>query len=68
MKVEALYGPKYPVSVIWEPPGQNFICFEPMTAITNGVNLQHEGKYPSLQSVPAGGKWTESFWIRASGI
>ena len=68
MKVEALYGPKYPVSVIWEPPGQNFICFEPMTAITNGVNLQHEGKYPSLQSVPAGGKWTESFWIRTSGI
>ena len=67
-KVEALFGPKYPVAVIWEPPGQPFICFEPMTAITNGVNLQHEGKYSGLQSVPAGGKWTESFWIRTSGI
>ncbi len=72
-KVETLFGPKYPVAVIWEPappPGQtrDFICFEPMTAITSGVNLQHEGKYPALQSVPAGGKWTESFWVRASGI
>ena len=28
----------------------------------------HEGKYPGLQTVPAGGKWTESFWVRASGI
>lgn len=73
MKIEAMFGPKYPVAVIWEPPplrGQKreFICFEPMTAITNGVNLAHEGKYSGLQSVPAGGKWTESFWIRASGI
>jgi aldose 1-epimerase len=67
-KVEALFGPKYPVAVIWEPPGRDFICFEPMTAITNGVNLQHAGKYAELQTIPAGGKWTESFWVRASGI
>jgi hypothetical protein len=39
-----------------------------MTAITSGINLQHEGKYSGLQSVPAGGKWTESFWVRATGI
>jgi len=32
------------------------------------LNLNHEGKYPDLQSVPPGGKWMESFWIRASGI
>ncbi len=71
--VEAMFGPKYPVAVVWEPappPGQTreFICFEPMTAITSGVNLAHEGKYTGLQSVPAGGRWSESFWVRASGI
>jgi aldose 1-epimerase len=71
--VEAMFGPKYPVAVAWEPappPGQtrDFICFEPMTAITSGVNLAHEGKYGAMQSVPAGGRWTESFWVRASGM
>jgi len=30
--------------------------------------LHHDGKYPDLQSVAPGAKWTESFWIRASGI
>jgi len=72
-KVETLYGPKYPAAVIFAPPpmeGQNreFICFEPMTGITNAVNLNHEGKYPNLQTVAPGAKWTESFWILASGI
>jgi aldose 1-epimerase len=59
--------------VAWEPAApagqtRDFICFEPMTAITSGVNLAHEGKYLGMQSVPAGGRWTESFWVRASGI
>lgn len=71
--VETLFGPKYPVATIWlpaPPPGETreFICFEPLATIISGVNLAHEGKYPGLQTVPAGGKWTESFWIRASGI
>jgi len=72
-KVETLFGPKYPVAVIYAPPApagqtRDFICFEPMTGITNAVNLYHEGKYPELQTVAPGAKWTESFWIRASGI
>ncbi|PWU12579.1 MAG: hypothetical protein C5B51_00370 [Terriglobia bacterium] len=72
-KVEILFGPKYPVAVVWEPaapPGQtrDFVCFEPMTAITNAVNLNHEGKYPDLPMVPSQARWTESFWVRASGI
>jgi len=70
-KVEVMFGPKYPVSVVWAPSGPNgvprdFICFEPMTGITNALNLAHDGKYPELQSVPAGGQWTESFWVHAS--
>jgi aldose 1-epimerase len=71
--VETLFGPKYPVAVVWEPappPGQprDFICFEPMTAVTSGVNLAHEGKRAALQTIPAGARWTESFWVRTSGI
>jgi galactose mutarotase-like enzyme len=46
-KVETLFGPRYPVAVVWEPPApegqtRDFICFEPMTGITSAVNLQHE--------------------------
>ena len=72
-KVEIMFGPKYPVAVVWEPNTQGgqpqpFICFEPMTGITSAVNLAHEGKYPDLQMIPPGGRWSESFWIRASGI
>ena len=67
-KVEALFGRNYPAAVVWEPAGREFVCFEPMAGITNAVNLNHDGKYPDLQTVPPGGKWTESFWIRASGI
>ena len=72
-KVEVLFGPKYQVAVVWEPADPNgkpreFICFESMAGITNAPNLNHEGKYPDLQTVAPGGKWTESFWVRASGI
>jgi aldose 1-epimerase len=68
-KVEVLFGRNYPAAVVWEPAGREFICFEPMAGITNAVNLNHDGKYPALQTVAPGAKWTESFWIRAaSGI
>jgi aldose 1-epimerase len=72
-QVEVFFGPKYQAAVVWEPNDakgqpQDFICFEPMAGITNAVNLNHEGKYPELQTVAPGGKWTESFWVRASGI
>jgi len=73
MKVETLFGAKYPVAVVWEPPApegqtRDFICIEPMTGITSAVNLQHEGKYAALQTVAPGAKWSESFWVRSRGI
>ena len=73
MKVETIYGPKYPAAVIFAPTApsgetRDFICFEPMTGITNAINLHHEGRYPDLQAVAPAAKWTESFWVRASGI
>jgi len=71
--VETLFGTSYPVATIWLPRGSDgqpreFICFEPLAAIINGVNLAHEGKYAALQSVAPGGTWTGSFWVRARGI
>lgn len=67
-RIEVVYGPQYQVAVIYAPPGQNFVCFEPMTAITNGINLAHEGKYPALQTIAPGATWSESFFIRFSGF
>jgi aldose 1-epimerase len=67
-KVTVRYGPKYTVAVVYAPPGKSFICFEPMSAITNAFNLAHAGTYKDLQSVPPGGQWRESFWISISGF
>lgn len=66
-RISVIYGPKYPVAVVYAPPGRDFICFEPMTAVTNAFNLAHEGKYPELPSIAPGAKWTESYWIQTTG-
>ena len=69
-KVSVIYGPKYPVAVVYAPagPNRNFICFEPMTGVTNSMNLAHEGKYKELQSIAPGGVWKESYWVKPSGF
>jgi aldose 1-epimerase len=66
-KISVVYGPKYTVAVIYAPPGKDFICFEPMSAITDAFNLAHSGIYKELQSIPPGGSWEESFWITTKG-
>jgi aldose 1-epimerase len=67
-KISVIYGPKYTVAVVYAPPGRNFICFEPMAAITNAFNLYHAGAYKDLQSLPPGQDWRESFWIKPEGF
>jgi len=67
-KISVIYGPKYPVAVIYAPPGREFICFEPMTGVTNAFNLAQAGKYDELQSVPPGKTWRESYWIKPEGF
>jgi len=47
---------------------RNFICVEPMAGVTNAINLAHKGLYKELQSLPPGGTWRESFWVRPSGF
>jgi aldose 1-epimerase len=67
-RIAVHYGEHYKVAVVYAPAGRDFICFEPMAALTNGINLAHEGKYKDLQSVAPGGEWRESFQIRATGF
>jgi aldose 1-epimerase len=67
-KIEVVYGPKFQVGVVYAPPNAQFICFEPMAALTNGVNLAHDGKYSELQTVAPGSEWRETFTVRASGF
>jgi aldose 1-epimerase len=65
-RVTVAYGPKYPVAVVFAPTGRDFICFEPMAAVTDAFNLAHAGVYTELQRVPVGGEWRESFWIEVA--
>jgi aldose 1-epimerase len=67
-RITVVYGPKYNVAVVYAPPGKDFICFEPMAALTNALNMAHAGLYRELQSIPAGGEWRESFWVKVSGF
>jgi aldose 1-epimerase len=67
-RLDVVVGPNYRALVIWAPSGRPFICFEPMAGITNALNLAHKGAYKELQSVPPGGSWQESFWVRPSGF
>ncbi len=47
---------------------RGFIAIEPMAGITDSMNLAHKGLYKELQSIPPGGRWEESFWLRPSGF
>jgi aldose 1-epimerase len=74
-RLDVVFGPNYRAAVVYAPspaaaPAQNrqFICFEPMAGITDAMNLAHRGVYKELQSVPPGGTWQESFWVRPSGF
>ena len=75
-RLDVVLGPNYRAVVIYAPkpaPGQdaasrNFVCIEPVAAIINALNLAHKGEYKELQSIPPGGVWQESFWIRPSGF
>ena len=73
-RLDVEFGPNYRAAVLWAPkqtpggPDRNFICFEPMAAPTNALNMAHKGLYKELQSIQPGGTWAESFWIRPSGF
>ena len=69
-RIDVDFGPKYRAAVVWAPKttDANFICFEPMAAITDALNLAQKGLYQELQTIPPGAAWEESFWIRPAGF
>jgi aldose 1-epimerase len=74
-RIDVAFGPNYRAAVVYAPlpsaaPTQDrqFICFEPMAAITNALNLAHRGVYKDLQTIAPGQAWEERFWIRPSGF
>jgi len=74
-QLEILLGPHYRAVVVYapkpapaSPADRNFICVEPMAGITDAMNLTQKGLYKELQSIPAGGTWEESFWVRPKGF
>lgn len=69
-KLTVSYGAKYSTAVVYAPigEGKNFICFEPMSGITNAFNLAHRGQYDGLQTIAPGDSWEESFSVTATGF
>jgi aldose 1-epimerase len=53
------YTDGYPVAQIFAPPGQDYICVEPMTAPTDALN----GPDGAFRSLPAGERWCATFRI-----
>lgn len=56
------FGPNYTVAVVYAP-AHNFVCIEPMAAITNAFNASHAGLYKELQYVEPYGCWEEEFSV-----
>ena len=67
-RIDVRFGPNYRAAVVWSLQPHTFICFEPMAAITNALNLTQKGLYKELQSIAPGGTWRESFWISPTGF
>lgn len=67
-KISVKFGPKFPIAVVYAPQTRAVVCFEPMTGLTDGFNLAHQGAFKDLQSIEPGADWTESFWIRPTGF
>ena len=53
------YDEGYPVAQVFAPPGQEYICAEPMTAPTNALALGDDA-HPWA---PAGERWSARFRI-----
>jgi galactose mutarotase-like enzyme len=60
-RIEVEFVEGYQVAQIYAPPGEDYICLEPMTAPTNALISGDR-----LPSVPAGGSFRAEFVIRVS--
>lgn len=67
-RIAVRYGEKFPVAIVYAQAGESFVCFEPMTALSNAFNLDHAGIAAGLQHIAPGQTWRESFWITPAGF
>ncbi len=69
-RLTVAYGPDYPVAVVYAPDGdgQEFICFEPMSGITNAFNMAHRGRYRALPVVAPATSWSAAYRITVEGF
>ena len=67
-QLDVVLGPNYRAMVVYSPKASGFVALEPMAGITDSMNLAQKGLYKELQSIPPGGHWQESFWIRPRGF
>jgi aldose 1-epimerase len=77
-RVDVEFGANFRAAVVYAPKQSrvsddasirgDFVCIEPMTGITNSMNLAHRGVYDDLQYIPPGGTWQETFRVRPSGF
>lgn len=67
-KITVIFGPKYPVGLVYATGKSTTVAIEPMASLTNGFNFEHEGKYSELQWIEPAQEWRESFWIVPSGF
>lgn len=69
-RLTVAYGDGYPIAVVYAPrgEGQQFLCFEPMSGITNAFNLADRELYPQLPVVRPGDTWTGTYRITVEGF
>jgi len=62
-------GPAVPFTAPNDVPRntRGFVALEPLTGITNDMNMAQRGQYNELQYIAPGGSWSESIWISPSG-
>ena len=61
-RVEVAFEEGYPVAQVYAPAGEDFICFEPMTAPTNAL-VSGDG----LRRINPGAEFGARFSIAVSG-
>ena len=66
--LEIQFDGSWPVAILWGPPGENFLCVEPMAAPTNGINLHARGLWSGLQWIEPGTVWRGGFRIAGHGF
>ena len=62
-------GPAVPFTAPNDVPRstRGFIALEPLSGITNDMNMAQKGQYNELQYIAPGGSWSDSIWITPSG-